>query len=94
MCLDEAEECISTGEDTVITVNTMTKKLEKHVAYLTSKINLLVNHHTRSNLRLVNLPEKVENCDAVAILKRRGLRQLSGPPCALKERIAFQLLQA
>ena len=73
--LDEAEECISMVEDTA--VKTTTEKLEKQVADLNSKLNSLENHH-RSNLRLVNLPEKVENGDSFAFLWR-WLPEALGP---------------
>lgn len=90
--LDEAEERISTVEDTVVTVKTTTEQLKIQVADLTSKLNSLKNHQRRSSLRLVNLPEKVH-------FLRDGFQRHWGrtsfrTTCAIKEPIGFRFLQA
>ena len=68
--MDEAEKRISEVEDTVNSEKGKTEALVKQVALLTNKLDELENHSRRSNLRLVNLPEKVENNEAVAFLEK------------------------
>lgn len=58
--LGQAEDQISDMEDALASEKTKVLALEKQACELTSKINCLENRNHRSNLRLVNLPEKVE----------------------------------
>ncbi|RXN38810.1 restin-like protein [Labeo rohita] len=54
-------------------VNMEKSKLEeatKRITFLSRKLDDLENRSRRSNLRVVNLPEKVENPDAVAFLEK------------------------
>ena len=76
--MDKAEKHIGEVEDTVNSEKGKTEALVKQVALLTNKLDELENHSRRSNLRLVNLPEKVENNDAVAFLER-WLPEALGP---------------
>ena len=76
--MDEAENRISEVEDTVNSERGKTEALVKRVALLTNKLDELENHSRRSNLRLVNLPEKVENNDPVAFLEK-WLPEALGP---------------
>lgn len=70
--MDEAEACINNVEDTVNT------EKAKQVALLTNKLDDLENHSRRSNLRIVNMPEKVEGNDNVGILEK-WLPEVLGP---------------
>lgn len=83
--MDEAEERISNVEDTVNSEKGKTEALVKQVALLTYKLDELENRSRRSNLRLVNLPEKVEKNKAVAFLEKwlpeaLGLATFPTPP--------------
>ncbi len=68
--MDLAEERISNVEDAVNSEKNKLEDATKHIASLTRKLDDLENRSRRSNIRLVNLPEKVENPDAVAILEK------------------------
>ncbi|KAJ8375250.1 hypothetical protein SKAU_G00058300 [Synaphobranchus kaupii] len=72
------EERISSVEDTVNSEKGKTEALVKQVALLTNKLDELENRSRRSNLRLVNLPEKVEKNDAIAFLEK-WLPEALGP---------------
>lgn len=68
--LEQAEDRIGNIEDDFTGEKTKTAVLEKQGAELTAKIDDLENRSRRSNLRLVNLPEKVERGNAVAFLEK------------------------
>ncbi len=68
--MDLAEERISNVEGAVNSEKNKLEDATKHIASLTRKLDDLENRSRRSNLRLVNLPEKVENPDAVAFLEK------------------------
>lgn len=76
--MDEAEVRISSVEDTVNSEKGKTDLLAKQVTLLTNKLDELENRSRRSNLRLVNMPEKVEGNDAVAFLEK-WLPEVLGP---------------
>ncbi len=65
--LGQAENRISDVEDDIAGEKTKIAALEKRVSELTSKIDDLENRNRRSNLRLVNLPEKVEKGNAAVM---------------------------
>lgn len=67
-CMDEAEVQISNVEDTVNSEKNKSDALVKQVSLLTNKHDELENCSRRSNLRLVNMPEKMEGNDVVAFL--------------------------
>ncbi|KAI7800009.1 putative LINE-1 type transposase domain-containing protein 1-like [Triplophysa rosa] len=69
-CMDLAEERISSVEDTVNSEKSKLAEMDKRVESLSQKLDDLENRSRRSNLRLVNLPEKVENPDAAAFLEK------------------------
>ncbi|KAK5868145.1 hypothetical protein PBY51_009185 [Eleginops maclovinus] len=68
--MDEAEVRISSVEDPVNSEKGTTDALVKQVTLLTNKLDELENRSRRSNLRLVNVPEKMEGNDAVAFLEK------------------------
>jgi len=68
--LEQAENRIGDMEDDISNDKTRITILEKQVSELTSKVDDLENRSRRSNLRLVNLPEKVEKGDAAAFLEK------------------------
>ncbi len=76
--MDMAKECISNVENSVNLENNKMEEAAKHIAFLTHKLDDLENRLRRSNRRLVNLSEKVENLDAVAFLEKWQLETL-GP---------------
>lgn len=76
--MDEAEGRISSVEDTVNSEKGKTEALAKQVTLLTNKLDELENRSRRSNLRLVNVPEKMEGNDAVAFLEK-WLPEALGP---------------
>lgn len=76
--MDMAEERISNVEDTVNMERGKMEEVAKRLTFLSQKLDDLENRSRRSNLRLVNLPEKVENPDAVAFLEK-WLPEVLGP---------------
>lgn len=68
--MDLAEERISSMEDVVNTEKSKLEEATKRITFLSRKLDDLENRSRRSNLRVVNLPEKVENPDAVAFLEK------------------------
>uniref|UniRef100_A0A1A7ZGX5 LINE-1 type transposase domain containing 1 n=1 Tax=Nothobranchius furzeri TaxID=105023 RepID=A0A1A7ZGX5_NOTFU len=76
--MDGAEKRISNVEDDVNSEKGKTEALVKQVALLTDKLEDLENRSRRSNLRLVNVPEKIEGNDAVAFLEK-WLPEALGP---------------
>ena len=68
--MDEAEERISKVEDAVYTGKGKTEELIKQVDLLKHKLDDLENCLRRSNLRLVNLPDKAEKSSAIASLEK------------------------
>lgn len=76
--MDEAEGRISKVEDAVNSGKAKTADLVKQVELLTHKVDDLENRSRRSNLRLVNLPEKAEGSDAIAFLEK-WLPEALGP---------------
>lgn len=58
--LGQAENRIGDVEDDIAEEKTKIAALEKRVSELTFKVDDLENRSRRSNLRLLNLPEKVE----------------------------------
>ena len=68
--MDEAEEQISKVEDAVYTGKGKTEELIKQVDLLKHKLDNLENCLRRSNLRLVNLPDKAEKSSAIASLEK------------------------
>lgn len=67
--MDEAEGCISSIEDTVNSKKGKTEALVKQLSLLTNKLDELENCSRHSNLRLVDVPEKIKENDAVAFLE-------------------------
>lgn len=67
--LVQAENRIGDVEDEIAGEKTKIAALEKRVSELTSKVDDLENRSRRSNLRLVNLPEKIEKGNAAAFLE-------------------------
>lgn len=67
--LEQAEDRIDNIEDDIAGEKTKIAMLEKQVSELTSKIDDLENRSCHSNLRLVNLPGKVEKGNAAAFLE-------------------------
>lgn len=80
--LDEAEGRISNVEDVVNTEKVKSDTLFKQVTFLTKKLDELGNRSRRSNLRIVNMPEKTEGNDAVAFLEK-WLPEVLGPVTCL-----------
>lgn len=76
--MDEAEGRISTVEDTVNAEKSKADVLAKQVSLLTNKLDDLENRSRRSNLRIVNVPEKTEGNDAIAFLEK-WLPEVLGP---------------
>uniref|UniRef100_A0A3B3S9S0 L1 transposable element RRM domain-containing protein n=1 Tax=Paramormyrops kingsleyae TaxID=1676925 RepID=A0A3B3S9S0_9TELE len=76
--MDEAELRISNVEDTVNSEKDKSDALVKQVTLLSNKLDELENRSCRSNLRLVNVLEKMEGNDAVAFLKK-WLPEVLGP---------------
>lgn len=76
--MDAAEARISDVEDTVNSEKGKTDALAKQMTLLTNKIDELENCSRRSNLRLLNVPEKIEGNDAVAFLEK-WLPEALGP---------------
>lgn len=76
--LQQAENRIGDVEDEVASEKTKLAVMEKQVSELTSKVDDLENRSRRSNLRLVNLPEKVEKGNAAAFLEK-WLPNVLGP---------------
>lgn len=76
--MDEAEARISNVEDTVDAEKGKTAALVKQVTVIENKLDDLENQLRRSNLRLVNMPEKVETNDAVTFLEK-WLPEALGP---------------
>ena len=68
--LEQAEHRIGDIEDDIAGEKTKIAMLEKQVSELTSKMDDLENRSRRSNLRLVNLPEKAEKGNAAAFLEK------------------------
>lgn len=68
--MDMAEDRLSNVEDVVNSEKRKLKEATKHITYLTRKLDDLENGLQRSNVQLVNLPEKVENPNAVAFLEK------------------------
>lgn len=68
--MEVAEECTSNVEETVNSEKSKMEEVVKRVAFLSHKLDDLENCSWRWNLRLVNLPEKVENPDTVAFLEK------------------------
>lgn len=67
--LVQAENRIGDVEDDIAGEKTKMAALEKQVSELTSKVDDLENRSRRSNLRLINLPEKIEKGNAAAFLE-------------------------
>ncbi len=76
--LGQAEDRIGDIEDDISGEKTKVAKLEKQVSKLVTKVDDLENRSRRSNLRLVNLPEKVEKSNAAAFLEK-WLPNILGP---------------
>lgn len=74
----EAEDRISTQEDSVSELQTQNAKLKAAVESLSVKVDDLENRSRRSNLRLVGLPEKMEGRDMCAFLEKL-LPEILGP---------------
>lgn len=53
-----------------------TEKMEKQLALLKEKANNLENCSRRSNMRIINIPEKMEGRDAVGFLEQLILKLL------------------
>lgn len=68
--ISEAEHRISETEDNVEKLQKTVNVMEHQIATLTSDLDDLENRNRRCNLRLVNLPEKVEGKDAVNFLEK------------------------
>lgn len=68
--ISEAEHQISETEDNVGKLQKTVNVLECRIATLTSDLDDLENRNRRCNLRLVNLPEKVEGKDAANFLEK------------------------
>lgn len=77
-CMHEAEVRISSAEDTVNSEKCETDALAKQVILLMNKLDELENRSRRSNLRLVNVLDKMEGNDAVAFLEK-WLREVLRP---------------
>lgn len=76
--MEEAEKRISEVEDTLASEKAKTETLVQQVALLTNKLDELENRSRRSNLRLINMPEKVEKDNAVTFLEK-WLPEVLGP---------------
>lgn len=76
--LGQAEDWIGDTEDDIVGHKTKIASLEKQVSELTSKMDDLENRNRRSNLRLVNLPEKTKKGNAVVFLEK-WLPDVLGP---------------
>ena len=76
--LAQAEDHIDDIEYDIAGEKTKVAALEKQVYELTAEVDDLENRSRRSNLRLVNLPEKVEKGDAAAFLEK-WLPEALGP---------------
>lgn len=79
--LEQAEDHIGAMEDDITGEKTKIVTLERQVSELTSKVDDLENTSHRSNLRLVNLPEKVEKGNAAAFLEEWLHDVLGDRPC-------------
>lgn len=67
--ISEAEHRISNTEDNISGMQKTVQTMENQVELLNSRIEDLENRNRRCNLRLVNLPEKVEGSNAVRFLE-------------------------
>lgn len=76
--LQQAENRIGDIEDEVASEKIKLAQMEKQVSELISKVDDLENRSRRSNLRLINLPEKVEKGNAAAFLEK-WLPDVLGP---------------
>lgn len=68
--MDEAEQRISSVEDTIKTGKEGTDMLIKQIDLLTSKVDELENYSRKRNIRLVNLPSGVEKDDPVGFITK------------------------
>lgn len=68
--MDEAERRISDVEDTVNSETSKIAKLAQQIDDLTSKLDEMENRSRRCNLRLVNLPSRVEGDDPVGYITK------------------------
>lgn len=68
--LDEAEGRIANVEDAVHSEKVKSDMLIKQVTFLMNKLDELENHSQRSNLRIVNMPEKTEGNYVLAFLDK------------------------
>ncbi|RXN07446.1 LINE-1 type transposase domain-containing 1 [Labeo rohita] len=65
----EVETRVSTTEDDIRDTRSTVSRLEKDVSYLKDKVQDLENRSRRSNIRIVNLPEKSEGGNMVSFLE-------------------------
>lgn len=68
--LIEVETRVSATEDDLRDTRLIVTRLEKDVFYLKDKVQDLENRSRRSNIRIVNLPEKSEGSNLVSFLER------------------------
>ncbi|RXN14795.1 LINE-1 type transposase domain-containing 1 [Labeo rohita] len=66
----EVETRVSTTEDDIRDTRSTVSRLEKDVSYLKDKVQDLENRSRRSDIRIVNLPEKSEGGNMVSFLER------------------------
>lgn len=81
----EVETRVSATEDDLRDTRSTVTRLEKDVAYLKDKVQDLENRSRRSNIRIVNLPEKSEGSNMVSFLERiipeiLGVENFPSPP--------------
>lgn len=68
--MDEAEQCISNVEDTVISEKSKIATLIKQLDVLMNKVDEIENRLRRCNLRLVSLPPGVESDDPIGFITK------------------------
>ena len=68
--VQEMEIRIEANEDNLTDARTRIGKMEKEIAFLKEKTDDLENRSRRSNVKIVNIPERAEGNDAVGYVER------------------------
>ncbi|KAI4905265.1 hypothetical protein NFI96_004844 [Prochilodus magdalenae] len=72
--VQEMEIRIKANEDNLTDAQTHIGQMEKEIAFLKEKTDDLENRNRRSNVKIVNIPEKAEGNDAVGYVERDSSR--------------------
>uniref|UniRef100_A0A667XYD2 L1 transposable element RRM domain-containing protein n=1 Tax=Myripristis murdjan TaxID=586833 RepID=A0A667XYD2_9TELE len=68
--VQELETRVGANEDNINEYCSRTEKLEKQVSFLKEKVDDLENRSRRSNVRIINIPEKMEGRDTTGFLEQ------------------------